>query len=124
MVGSSGWDLCGANGGTGIGAGHVCICAGRKGHEPYHGVGHGCKCGALWRDAPEVHIGQAEPMMVSNLRYVLDEKGIELTTDILELAVDTTVRFLLSPGQLARVVEETGLSLQSVTEVARCLKKP
>lgn len=43
-------ERCGNNGGQGIGAGHVCICTGTKGHEPFMGVGHGCSCGALWKD--------------------------------------------------------------------------
>ncbi len=118
-------EKCGHNGGQGIGAGHTCVCTGTKGHAPFNGVGHGCSCGALWRDSviPEPHIGQSEPMMVTNLRYVLDEKGVKLTADILELAVSSTVRFLLSPGQLARVSASTGLSLQTVTEIARELRQ-
>ena len=61
---------------------------------------------------------------VGALRDVLDGQGIELTTDVLELAVTTTVNVLLSPGQQARVAAETGLSLQTVAEVARHLRNP
>jgi len=54
MAGNSSWteEVCGDDGGQGIGAGHVCKCVGKKGHEPYYGVGHGCSCGALWKDKP------------------------------------------------------------------------
>jgi hypothetical protein len=58
------------------------------------------------------------------VKDTLDAKGVELTTDIVELAVHATCVAVFSPEELARVVAETGLSLQSVTEVARCLKKP
>lgn len=63
-------------------------------------------------------------MMATNLRYVLDEQGIELTTDILELAVKTTVDFLLSPGQQRRVSEETGLPLETVALIAERFRNP
>lgn len=63
-------------------------------------------------------------MMVTNLRYVLDEQGIELTTDILELAVKTTVDFLLSPGQQRRVSAETGLPLETVALIAERFRNP
>lgn len=51
-------ELCGADGGQGLGAGHVCKCVGKKGHAPFYGKGHGCSCGAIWSD-PEV---KAEPV--------------------------------------------------------------
>ena len=37
---------CGASGGTGIGAGHECICVCAEGHEGRHG----CGCGAMWAE--------------------------------------------------------------------------
>lgn len=43
-------ERCLADGGTGLGAGHHCKCVGKKNHEPYYGVGHGCGCGALWKE--------------------------------------------------------------------------
>lgn len=43
-------EICGANGGYGIGAGHECVCEGPKGHDKYYGRDHGCRCGALWMD--------------------------------------------------------------------------
>lgn len=50
-------ERCNADGGQGIGAGHVCKCNAPAGHEPIYGVGHGCSCGAVWRDHPaEAHI--------------------------------------------------------------------
>jgi hypothetical protein len=54
VAGSSAWtaETCGHDGGQGIGAGHVCKCVGKKGHEPFYGVGHGCSCGALWKEEP------------------------------------------------------------------------
>lgn len=42
------WDganpRCGNNGGKVIGAGHECVCNGRKGHYGKHG----CECGGMW----------------------------------------------------------------------------
>ena len=41
-------ELCDADGGTGIGAGHVCRCIAKVGHAPIYGKYHGCPCGAIW----------------------------------------------------------------------------
>lgn len=46
---------CDDVGGTGLGAGHVCYCMARPGHEPIFSLqrAHGCPCGALWGDVAE-----------------------------------------------------------------------
>lgn len=42
--------LCHHDGGTGIGAGHVCRCIRISGHPLDSARAHGCSCGALWAD--------------------------------------------------------------------------
>jgi hypothetical protein len=42
--------LCGHNGGYGIGAGHECRCVRVAGHPLDSDRPHGCECGALWSD--------------------------------------------------------------------------
>jgi hypothetical protein len=39
---------CDADGGTGIGAGHVCLCTRASGHPDDAERPHGCECGAMW----------------------------------------------------------------------------
>ncbi|MBM4469879.1 hypothetical protein GS502_11195 [Rhodococcus hoagii] len=39
---------CNHSGGTGIGAGHVCMCLREAGHPHDSERPHGCECGALW----------------------------------------------------------------------------
>lgn len=57
------------------------------------------------------------------VRDALDAQGVELTTDIVETAVRAAKTAIFSPEELARVSASTGLSLQTVAEVARELKK-
>jgi hypothetical protein len=53
----------------------------------------------------------------------LDSLGIELTTGDVRVAVDAASASIFSPENLARTVSATGLSLQTVTEVARELRQ-
>lgn len=132
---------CDADGGTGIGAGHRCHCVGSAGHEPFYGFAHGCSCGALWREQEESRevrearrsVAEADPAILAaavayagggyeewaDLNVMRQFQLLVIGRDMVSAAYNVT----FSPENLARVVAETGLSLQSVTEVARCLKK-
>lgn len=133
-------ERCGHDGGHGIGAGHRCVCAATKGHPPLHGIGHGCTCGALWREVvemPEVSharrsVAEADPAILAAAKILAgrdewDELNVMrqfqhcfTARDMVSAAYNVT----FSPENLARTVSATGLSLQTVTEVARELRKP
>lgn len=137
-------DICGANGGQGIGAGHVCVCNAPKGHPPIYGRGHGCSCGAIWSDpAPEGEsvevkiarhaVASADPALLAAAKALAAERSEEW--DELNVmrqcerlwtardAVSAAYNATFSPENVARVVSATGVSLQTVTEVARELRK-
>lgn len=133
-------ERCGHDGGTGIGAGHRCVCTGSKGHAPFHGVGHGCSCGALWRDAAltetlEVSqarrsVAEADPAILAAAKVLAGEEWDELNVMrqfqhcfTARDAVSAAYNVTFSPEKLAAVVSATGLSLQTVTEVARELRQ-
>lgn len=141
---SSATERCGHIGGQGIGAGHVCICV-RAVHPPGE-LRHGCSCGALWRDeevnpheSMEVRearqsLATADPQILAaaKARAALqheewDELNIMRKVQHLWVArdmVSAAYNVTFSPDNLARTVSATGLSLQTVTEVARELRKP
>lgn len=134
---------CGVSGGTGIGAGHVCICNAPLGHEPIYGRGHGCSCGAVWSDpAPagetaevrqaRLSVATASPEILAAAKSLI--KGGEVWEEMNVMrqfmhlwdardAVSAAYNVTFSPDNIARVVAATGLSIQSVVEVARELKK-
>lgn len=69
---------CGASGGTGIGAGHECICVCAQGHEGRHG------CGAMWAEPEtESEVLNVETVTAESIHADADTFG----TMILEGAV-------------------------------------
>lgn len=136
-------ERCGHNGGTGIGAGHVCVCTGSKGHAPFHGVGHGCSCGALWRDSANTEslevrdarrsVAEADPGILAAAKALASERGdvweeLNIMRQFQDCwtartAVSAAYNITFASHRIARVVESTGVSLQTVTEVARELKR-
>lgn len=136
-------EICGADGGRGLGSGHVCKCVCRKGHEPVYGRGHGCSCGAVWADK-EISPGR-ESSEVRNARYAVATASPEILAAAKTLAgpenweelnilrqcqhlwtardmVSAAYNVTFSTDNIARTVSATGLSIQSVAEVARELK--
>lgn len=66
---------CQHDGGTGIGAGHVCRCVRAAGHPLDSERPHGCSCMALWADtAPAVPCVHA-------WEWILDDAWLEETLD-------------------------------------------
>ena len=131
-------ERCGNNGGQGIGAGHVCICVRAK-HPPGKLL-HGCSCGATWGEVvvmPEVEqarrsVAEADPAILAAAKQLAPRHEEWEELNVMRQfehcftardAVSAAYNVTFSPENLARVVERTGLSLQSVTEVARELKR-
>ena len=132
-------EKCGHNGGQGIGSGHVCLCVRGKDHLP----AHGCSCGAIWKDpaiteSPEVaearrSVAEADPAILAAAQALAAGRGDTWADmNVMRQFADCwTARDVVSSAynvtfaneQLARIVNVTGLSLQSVTEVARELKR-
>lgn len=51
---------CNHSGGTGIGAGHVCMCLREAGHPHDSERPHGCECGALWAHKGDTRLEDVE----------------------------------------------------------------
>lgn len=137
-------EVCGADGGVGIGSGHRCSCVCKKGHDPVYGRGHGCSCGAVWADPDPAPGGESRE--VREARYSVAHASPEILAAAKQLApggedwedvnvmrqfqhcfkardaVSAAYNVTFSPENLARVVADTGLSIQTVAEVARHLK--
>ena len=138
MIGTT--ERCGADGGVGIGAGHRCACTGSKGHAPFYGKAHGCSCGALWDEVvemPEVEqarrsVAEADPAILAAAKQLAPQHEEWDELNVMRQfqhcftardAVSAAYNVTFSPENLARVVSATGVSLQTVTEVARELKR-
>lgn len=125
-------ERCSHNGGQGIGAGHVCLCVRGKGHDLTDSPRpHGCSCGAIWADSATV----AKPRVVADMQAAearIDAAAKQIaktygrddaTVTTAKAALGAADRLMFSNEQLARIVNVTGLSLQTVSEVARELRR-
>ncbi len=117
--------LCGHNGGQGIGAGHTCRCNRPTGHPHDSDRPHGCECGAPWADDPRTNTDRYGFRWdhVTVLRYA-DLNG----TKVLAIRINDTDRLevYVSPtGRSVRVFDGKGRELKPEPPIhATTVKRP